>query len=185
VAAWALAVAWLAAVFAMVAFYDGNGGHTHPRYLFPGLSVLAVVAALGLDGLPGARLGGWLAAVVLAQLALTGAAWAGFVTATRGRRPSDPADLLGAVARLLDTAGADPPWLLLGLAGATLLAGLALLAVALGLVRADHAGSPAEAGSATGTAGPGDPVADPPRPVPPASGDSQPPPSAPRVSSPA
>jgi hypothetical protein len=182
-AAWALAVAWPAAVFAMVAFYDGNGGHTHPRYLFPGLAVLAVVAALGLDGLPGARLGGWLAAVVLAQLALTGAAWAGFVTATRGRRPSDPADLLGAVARLLDAAGADPPWLLLGLAGATLLAGLALLAVALGLVRAEHASSPAEAGSATGTAGPGGPAADPPGPVPPASGDPQPPPSAPRVSS--
>jgi hypothetical protein len=182
-AAWALALAWPAAVFAMVAFYDGNGGHTHPRYLFPGLAVLAVVAALGLDGLPGARLGGWLAAVVLAQLALTGAAWAGFVTATRGRRPSDPADLLGAVARLLDAAGADPPWLLLGLAGATLLAGLALLAVALGLVRADHASSPAEAGGATGSAGPGDPVTDPSGPAAPASGDSQPPPPSPRVRS--
>ena len=168
VAAWALAVAWPVAVFAMVAFYDGNGGHTHPRYLFPGLAVLAVVAALGLDGLPGARLGLWIAALTLAQLALTGVAWAGFVTASRSRRPSDPVDLLGAVAGMLDAAGAHPPWLLLGLAGATLLAALALLALALalGLVRSDRA---------AGGVGPDDPEAAP--------GVPQPPPAAPRVSS--
>jgi hypothetical protein len=139
VVAWALAGAWTVAVFAMVAFYDGNGGHTHPRYLFPGLAVLAVVAALGLDGLPGARLGVWTAAVTLAQLALTAVAWAGFVTAWRSRRPTDPADLLGAVAGMLDAAGARPPWLLLGLAGAALLAALALLAMALGGLRGDRA----------------------------------------------
>ena len=165
-AAWTLAVAWPFAVFAMVAFYDGNGGHTHPRYLFPGLAVLAVVAALGLDGLPGARLGLWIAAVTLAQLGLTGVAWAGFVTASRSRRPSDPVDLLGAVAGMLDAAGAHPSWLLLGLAGATLLAALALLALALGLVRADRA---------AGGVGPDDPDEAP--------GVPQPPPAAPRVSS--
>jgi hypothetical protein len=159
-AAWALAGVWPVAVFAMVAFYDGGGGHTHPRYLFPGLAVLAVVAGLGLDGLPGARLGLWTAAVTLAQLALTGVAWAGFVTAWRGRRSSDPADLLGAVAGMLDAAGARPPWLLLGLAGAALLAALALLALALGRLRGDRA--PAQA---------------------PAPGVPQPPPAAPRVSS--
>jgi hypothetical protein len=60
-----LVLAWPLALFAMVASYDGGGGHTHPRYLFPGLAVLAVVAALGLDALPGARLGGWIAVVVL------------------------------------------------------------------------------------------------------------------------
>jgi hypothetical protein len=64
-AAWAPVLAWPLALFAMVASYDGGGGHTHPRYLFPGLAVLAVVAALGLDALPGARLGGWIALVVL------------------------------------------------------------------------------------------------------------------------
>jgi hypothetical protein len=142
VVAWALAGAWTVAVFAMVAFYDGSGGHTHPRYLFPGLAVLAVVAALGLDGLPGARLGLWTAAVTLTQLALTAVAWAGFVTAWRSRRPTDPADLLGAVAGMLDAAGARPPWLLLGLAGAALLAALALLALALGSFRADRAPAP-------------------------------------------
>jgi hypothetical protein len=72
--AWALALAWPVGVYAMVASYDGNGGPTHPRYLFPGLAVLAVVAAIGLDRLPGARRGLWIAAVTLAQLALTGAA---------------------------------------------------------------------------------------------------------------
>jgi hypothetical protein len=114
--AWTLALAWPVGVYAMVASYDGNGGHTHPRYLLPGLAVLAVVAAIGLDRLPGARRGLWIAAVTLAQLALTGAAWAGFVTALRGRRPEGPADLLRAVADLLNPGGAGRPWLLLALA---------------------------------------------------------------------
>ncbi|HTE69470.1 MAG TPA: hypothetical protein VK942_12040, partial [Actinomycetes bacterium] len=131
-AAWALALAWPVGVYAMVASYDGNGGHTHPRYLFPGLAVLAVVAALGLDRLPGGRRGLWLMAVPVAQLALTGAAWAGLVTALAGRRPDDPADLLGAVARLLEAGGLARPWLLLAPAGAVLLAGLALLVLAVG-----------------------------------------------------
>jgi hypothetical protein len=168
-AAWALVLAWPVAVFAMVALYDGGGGHTHPRYLFPGVAVLAVVAALGLDGLPGARLGVWVAAVTLAQLALTAVAWAGFVTALRGRRPADPIDLLGAVARLLAAAGADPPWLLLGLGGAALLTALALLALALGAVRAGAAAEQASAGSAADT-----PDSDP---------TAQTPPAVPRVSS--
>jgi len=66
----------------------------------------------------------------------------------------------------LAAAGAHPPWVLLGLAGATLLAALALLALALALARADRAG---------GGAGPDDPEAAP--------GVPQPPPAAPRVSS--
>jgi len=131
-AAWALALAWPVGVYAMVASYDGNGGHTHPRYLFPGLAVLAVVAALGLDRLPGGRRGLWLMVVPVAQLALTGAAWAGLVTALAGRRPDDPADLLGTVARLLEAGGLARPWLLLAPAGAVLLAGLALLVLAVG-----------------------------------------------------
>jgi hypothetical protein len=54
VLAWGLVLTWLAGVYAMVAAYDGNGGHTHPRYLFPALAVLAVLGAAGLDRLPGA-----------------------------------------------------------------------------------------------------------------------------------
>jgi hypothetical protein len=41
----------------MVAWYDGNGGRTHARYLLPVIGVAAVLAALGLDALPGARRG--------------------------------------------------------------------------------------------------------------------------------
>jgi hypothetical protein len=131
VAAWALALAWLVAVFAMVASYDGQGGHTHPRYLFPGLAVLAVVGALGLDRLPGAHRGLWVLGTALAQLALTGAAWAAFVTALRGRRPGSPAGLTGAIAGLLDAGGVPWPWPLLALAGVLLAAALTLLGLAL------------------------------------------------------
>ena len=80
----------------MVAAYDGHGGHTHPRYLFPGLATLAAVGALGLDRLAGARHGLWVVGVALAQLALTGAAWAGSSSSSVGlrmawRRPGNPA----------------------------------------------------------------------------------------------
>jgi hypothetical protein len=131
VLAWGLVLAWLAGVYAMVAAYDGNGGHTHPRYLFPALAVLAVLGAAGLDRLPGGRRGLWLAGAVLTQLALTGAAWAGLVTALRGRRPDDPAELLGALTDLLEAAGVPWPWLPPVLAGVLLTGALALLAVAL------------------------------------------------------
>ena len=117
VAAWGLALVWLAGVYAMVVSYDGNGGHLHPRYLFPGLAVLAVIGAVGLDRLVGGRRGLWVLGLAATQLVLTAAAWAGFVTALRGRRPDGPADLAGALAGLLDAAGVSWPWLLLVVAG--------------------------------------------------------------------
>jgi hypothetical protein len=126
-----LALAWGVAVYAMVAFYDGHGGHTHPRYLFPGVAVLAVAGALGLDRLPGARRGLWIGGAALAQLLLTAAAWAMLVTALRGRRPAGPADLAGAVAGLLDAGGVPWPWPVLAAAGALLGAALTLLGLAL------------------------------------------------------
>ncbi len=130
-AGWGLVLAWLAGVSAMVAAYDGNGGHTHPRYLFPALAVLAVVGAAGLDRLPGGRRGLWLLGLALTQLALTAVAWAGLVTALRGRRPADPADLAGAVAGLLAAGGVPAPWVLLAGAGVLLAGALALLGLAL------------------------------------------------------
>ena len=69
--------------------------------------------------------------MALAQLALTAAAWAGFVTALRGRQGGGPGDLLGAVAGLLDSAGVARPWPLLTLAATLLLGALALLGLAL------------------------------------------------------
>jgi hypothetical protein len=134
-AAWTLAVGWGAGVYVMVASYDGHGGHTHPRYLLPGVAVLAVAAALGLDRLPGARRGLWVWGPTAAQLALTGVAWAGFVTALRGRRPGSPADLLRAIAGLLEDGGAPWPWMVLALAAFLVAAALALLGTALALTR--------------------------------------------------
>jgi hypothetical protein len=90
-----------------------------------------VAGALGMDRLPGARRGVWIGAATLTQLALTGAGWAVFVTALRGRRPASPADLAGAVADLLDAGGTHWPWMLLALAGTLLAAALALLGLAL------------------------------------------------------
>jgi hypothetical protein len=130
-AAWALVVAWGVAVYVMVASYDGHGGRTHPRYLFPAIAGLAVTGALGLDRLPGARRGLWVLGPTLAQLALTAAAWAAFVTALRGHRPGSPADLLGAVAAPLAAGGVRWPWALLALAGTLLAAAVALLGLAL------------------------------------------------------
>ena len=130
-AVWALALAWLAAVYAMVASYDGNGGHLHPRYLFPGLAVLAVIGAVGLDRLAGGRRGLWVLGLAATQLALTAAAWAGFVTALRGRRPDGPAELAGELAGLLGAAGVSRPWLLLAVAGMLVLGALGLLGLAL------------------------------------------------------
>ena len=139
-AAWALALAWAVAVYVMVAAYDGHGGHTHPRYLFPGVAVLAVAGALGLDRLPGARRGLWIWAATLAQLALTGAAWAAFVTALRGRRPDSLPDLLRAVAGLLEAAGVPWPGLVLALAGVLVMAALALLGFGLARIGPQVAG---------------------------------------------
>jgi hypothetical protein len=96
--------------------------------------VLAVVVALGLDRLPGARRGLWVAGVALAQLVLTAAAWGGFLTALDGRRPDGPAALLGGIARLLGAGGVPWPAVLLGLAGALLVVALALLAGAVALL---------------------------------------------------
>jgi hypothetical protein len=134
VAAWAIVLAWPAAVLAMVAVYDGHGGHTHPRYLFPALAVLAVGAALGLDRLPGARHGLWVAGVALAQLVLTGAAWGGFLTALDGRRPDGPVALLGGIAGLLVADGVRWPAVVLGLAGVLLVSAFGLLAAAVTLL---------------------------------------------------
>jgi len=134
-AAWTLAVGWGVGVYVMVASYDGHGGHTHPRYLFPGLAVLAVAAALGLDRLPGAGRGLWIWGATLAQLALTGVAWASFVTALRGRRPGSPADLAGAVAGLLGAGGVRWPWVVLTVAALLLAVALALLGRALDRIR--------------------------------------------------
>jgi hypothetical protein len=106
--------------------YDGLWVWTRfnlPRVpTLPGLvAVPRAVGPLALAGLAGATL----------AHVLTVAAWAGFVTALRGRRPEGLPDLLGALADLLDAAGVRWPWLVLALASALLIGALALPALAL------------------------------------------------------
>jgi 4-amino-4-deoxy-L-arabinose transferase-like glycosyltransferase len=112
VAAWLLLAGWLVLAFVMVAWYDGNGGHTHARYLLPAVGVVAVVAGLGLDALPGARRGLSTLAVSLALLALTGFAWSRFVAAV-ARAGAPPVPTPRALAELLHQHGVGYPWLLL------------------------------------------------------------------------
>src|SRR6266542_5917852 len=46
----ALLAGWLLLAFLMVAWYDGNGGHTHARFLLPAIGVVAICAAVGHAG---------------------------------------------------------------------------------------------------------------------------------------
>jgi hypothetical protein len=92
------------------------------------------------------------------QLVLTAAAWGGFLTALDGHRPDGPAALLGGIARLLGAGGAPWPAVLLGLAGALLVAALGLLAGPSPCSRRSP-GAPsaaAGAGQASGCGGPAD-----------------------------
>jgi hypothetical protein len=118
-------VGWLVLAFLMVAWYDGNGGHTHARYLLPAIGVVAIGAAVGLDALPGARRGLTTLAVSVALLALTGLAWSRFV-AEVAHAGMTPPSAPRAAADLLHQHGLAHPWVLLAAAALTVLAGLAL-----------------------------------------------------------
>ena len=136
IAAWLLLAGWLVLAFLMVAWYDGNGGHTHARYLLPAIGVVAVAAGVGLDALPGARRGLSTLAVSLAMLALTGFAWSRFV-AEVSRAGAPPAPTPRALAEMLHQHGVAHPWLLLAAATLLVLAGLALQQGGLWLLAGD------------------------------------------------
>ena len=104
--------------------------------------------ALGLDRLPGARHGLWVAGVALAQLVLTGAAWGGFLTALDGRRPDGPVALLGGIAGLLVADGVRWPAVVLGLAGVLLVSAFGLLAAAVTLLARPRPEAPPQRGRA-------------------------------------
>jgi hypothetical protein len=125
VAAWLLVAGWLLAGFLMVAWYEGGGGFTHARYLLPAIGVAAVLAALGLDALPGARRGLNTLAVSLVLLGLTVADWSRFVDELLGpRRFGLP--VAHAVADMIHTHGIPHGWWLLLPAALAVLAGLGL-----------------------------------------------------------
>jgi hypothetical protein len=121
----------------MVAWYDGNGGHTHARYLLPAIGVVALGAAIGLDALPGARRGVTILAVSVALLALTAFAWTRFV-AEVARAGSTPPPTVRAVANLLRHNGVAHPRMLLAGAALAVLAGLALQQGGLWLLAAEQ-----------------------------------------------
>jgi Dolichyl-phosphate-mannose-protein mannosyltransferase len=123
--AWLLVVGWLVLGFLMVAWYDGNGGRTHSRYLLPVIGVAALLAAIGLDVLPWARRGLVTLAVSLVLLGLTAAAWGRFVDALLGPRPFGPQVARG-VADLVHQHGVPHAWWLLAPAALALLAALGL-----------------------------------------------------------
>jgi hypothetical protein len=141
VASWLLLVGWLLLAFLMVAWYDGNGGHTHARYLLPAIGVVAVGAAVGLDALPGARRGRTILAVSVALLALTGFAWSRFVAAV-ARAGATPGPTPRALAELLRQHGVAHPSLLLAGATLALLAGLALQQGGLWLLASERPRDP-------------------------------------------
>jgi 4-amino-4-deoxy-L-arabinose transferase-like glycosyltransferase len=125
VASWLLLAGWLLLAFLMVAWYDGNGGHTHARYLLPAIGVVAVVEADGRAALPGARRELTTLAASVALLALTGFAWSRFVAAV-ARAGATPGPTPRALAELLRQHGVGQPWPLLIGASLLLLAALAL-----------------------------------------------------------
>src|SRR6266511_1322727 len=121
----ALLAGWLLLAFLMVAWYDGNGGHTHARFLLPAIGVVAIGAAVGLAAARGAR-GGLTALVVsVALLALTGFAWSRFVAAV-AHAGATPAPTPRAVADMLHRHGVAHPWMLLAAASLTVLVGFIL-----------------------------------------------------------
>jgi hypothetical protein len=141
--AWLLVVGWLVLGFVMVAWYDGNGGLTHARYLLPVIGVAALLAALGLDVLPGARRGLVTLVVSVVLLGLTAAAWGRFVDALLGVRPFG-LPVARAVAGLIDQHGVPNGWLLLAPAALALLAALALQQRGLWLLGGEPASSESE-----------------------------------------
>jgi len=124
-APWLLVAGWLLVGFLMVAWYDGSGGRTHARYLLPVIGVAAVLAAVGLDALPGARRGLITLVVSLGLLGLTAAAWGRFTDALLGLGPFGTQVPRG-VADLVHQHGVPHAWLLLVPAALALLVALGL-----------------------------------------------------------
>jgi hypothetical protein len=75
-------------VMVALAGYLAEGGGTHARYLYPGLTAISLVAAAGLSELPGRRRSGAVLAVVAGQVGLNLLLWATFLSYTTVGRPS-------------------------------------------------------------------------------------------------
>jgi hypothetical protein len=150
-APWLLMAGWLLVGFLMVAWYDGSGGRTHARYLLPVIGVAAVLAAVGLDALPGARRGLVTLVVSLGLLGLTAAAWGRFTDALLGLGPFGTQVPRG-VADLVHQHGVPHAWLLLAPAALALLVALGSQQASFWLLAGtgEPSGEPRASGDETG-----------------------------------
>jgi hypothetical protein len=86
--AWLLVLATVPLMMVALAGYVAEGGGPHARYLYPGLSAISLVAAVGLAELPGRHRSFPILAVLAGQVGLNLLLWATFLSRTKVGRPS-------------------------------------------------------------------------------------------------
>jgi hypothetical protein len=126
VAAWALTLLLPPLLLVLLADYVARGGGVHARYLYPGLGVLALLAAVGLDQLPGRRRGLPILAVLTAQVVLNLVFLGRFLSRITADHPA----IATAVGRRMADIGLSAP-VMLTAAGVLLALALAMVGRAL------------------------------------------------------
>ncbi|HKE98263.1 MAG TPA: hypothetical protein VKG45_04955 [Actinomycetes bacterium] len=121
-AAWALVLLLPPVLLVLLADYVTRGGGIHARYLYPGLAVLSLIAAVGLDNLPGRRRGLPILAVLAAQVVLNLVYLGRFLSRIA---PGHPAAVTALSRRIADTGLPAAP---------VMMAAAVLLALALAMV---------------------------------------------------
>jgi hypothetical protein len=86
-AAWLLVLVTVPLTLVTMAGYVAAGGGTHARYLYPGLGVISLIAAVGLAELPGRRRSLLILAVLAGQVTFNLLLWATFLSRTTVGRP--------------------------------------------------------------------------------------------------
>jgi hypothetical protein len=130
--AWLLTLAVVPILVVALADYVAKGGGTHARYLYPGLAVLGLVAAVGLGELPGRHRGLPILAVLAGLVVLNLLLWATFLSRTTPGRPS----LAAAVEQGVRATTGLPAWPVVSAAALLLAAALAMCAFALPVLAA-------------------------------------------------
>ena len=127
---WLLALCTLPLMMVALSDYVAAGGGAHARYLFPALAAFSLIAAAGLDGLPGASRGLPAMVVLTGEVILNLVLWMTLMSRLSRGHPS----LLVAADRSLRTAVGLPAWVVLPVVVLVLGVGLALSCRALWLL---------------------------------------------------